>query len=222
MHGGPYGIAQLEPLLQRALRLHALKPQKKLLMVVVSDADGDEASAEDLTSLTAAWLASTWATLQKPPDCAAADVGELFDVQLATLPSATFAADEHAASLSSLKGRFTDPDAAGYLFQNGQWSASSSAAMVCLGACAKEAPLPPATAAPSVAAVAAYRASEVVEAASKHFAKGLAQLKREADAWMFSVVDGIKGGDPRWMRDSMARNARTRKGSFIVGEEMVL
>jgi len=181
LQGGAYGIGQLEPLLQRALRLHALKPQKKLLMVVVTDADGDEASAEDLAALTAAGLASTWAKLKKPRDCAATSVGELFDVQVSTLPSATFAADEHAAGLEALSLRFTDPDSADYLFPDGRYSVSSSAALACLSSCAKEAPLPPPTLAPSPAALAAYRAAEVAEATSKHFAKGLAQLKKEAD-----------------------------------------
>ena len=111
--------AQLRPLLQRSLRLHHVRPQKKLLLVTVTDFDGGLASEADVAAFVSAEVDALWGGLLKPSTCEAAAAGDALEVQCAFLPHPSLAEEAFGAALSSLAARFTDAASPAYLFADG-------------------------------------------------------------------------------------------------------
>ena len=75
---GPHGIAQLAPLLQRSLKLRALKPGKKLLVLVVSE-DEEPSPRAELSALVSGALERLWASIRKPEDAAKLSLPDAFE-----------------------------------------------------------------------------------------------------------------------------------------------
>jgi len=180
---GPHGIGQLAPLLQRSLRLQHLKPNKKLLLVVVVDADEEEATSAQLAQLARGAAGRVWDGLLKPADCAVTSLDEMFELELCTLPPAAYEADEHRSALEALKARFTSADADTYFFAEGRYSSSSSSAALTLSSLADQPPPLGAQEAPTPSeARAAYSCAAIAEAATKQFSRGLSALKKESES----------------------------------------
>jgi len=172
----PHGVAQLKPVLQRALQLDALKPQQKMLMVVVTDADTSEASESDLRQLAQLSLNRIWRTLRKPANAAALD--ELFSLELVALPDD---AAKRESAIAAFEARFCAADSPGYLFSEGALSCSAATARSRLAALYKaNAPAPQMSAPPSEVA-ASHACALLTESAAKSAAKAVAALKKEAE-----------------------------------------
>jgi hypothetical protein len=180
INDSPHGVRLLTPLLQRALQQHALKPQKKMLMLVITDADSDEASEPELHQLASEALDCTWRSLRKPAELGIAAVNELFELSLVTVPPA-LAAAEHASSLASLKERFASPDSTRYLFTEGQFTCSASTARLCLAKLSKLDGFSSQAVAPPAEVATAHACSLIAESVARAFSKELTVLKKDSE-----------------------------------------
>jgi len=149
-------------------------------VLVVTDADSDEASTAELQQLASAALRSTWRAVRKPAELSISGVDELFELNMVTVPSA-LAADEHASSLADLKERLLGAGSSSYLFTEGQFTCSASTARLCLAKLAKLDSFSPQAVAAPVEVGTAYGCSLVAESATRAFLKELAALKKDAE-----------------------------------------
>ena len=174
--------AQLRPLLQRSLRLHHVRPQKKLLLVTVTDFDGGLASEADVAAFVSAEVDALWGGLLKPSTCEAAAAGDALEVQCAFLPHPSLAEEAFGAALSSLAARFTDAASPAYLFADGRRSAPAAATAAAVERFGAEGAAPkPAPPAEPAEVAAAYRCTTAAEEAAREF-RGAAALRRRARA----------------------------------------
>ena len=174
--------AQLRPLLQRSLRLHHVRPQKKLLLVTVTDFDGGLASEADVAAFVSAEVDALWGGLLKPSTCEAAAAGDALEVQCAFLPHPSLAEEAFGAALSSLAARFTDAASPAYLFADGRRSAPAAATAAAVERFGAEGAAPkPAPPAEPAEVAAAYRCTTAAEEAAREFQKGAAALKKAGE-----------------------------------------
>ena len=174
--------AQLRPLLQRSLRLHHVRPQKKLLLVTVTDFDGGLASEADVAAFVTAEVDALWGGLLKPSTCEAAAAGDALEVQCAFLPHPSLAEEAFGAALSSLAARFTDAASPAYLFADGRRSAPAAATAAAVERFGAEGAAPkPAPPAEPAEVAAAYRCTTAAEEAAREFQKGAAALKKAGE-----------------------------------------
>ena len=174
--------AQLRPLLQRSLRLHHVRPQKKLLLVTVTDFDGGLASEADVAAFVSAEVDALWGGLLKPSTCEAAAAGDALEVQCAFLPHPSLAEEAFGAALASLAARFTDAASPAYLFADGRRSAPAAATAAAVERFGAEGAAPkPAPPAEPAEVAAAYRCTTAAEEAAREFQKGAAALKKAGE-----------------------------------------
>ena len=136
-------------LLQRSLRPHHVRPQKKLLLVTVTDFDGGLASEADVAAFVSAEVDALWGGLLKPSTCEAAAAGDALEVQCAFLPHPSLAEEAFSAALSSLAARFTDAASPAYLFADGRARRRRRRRRPPSSASAPRAPRPPKPAPPA-------------------------------------------------------------------------
>jgi len=182
VYDGPHGMAQLVPLLQRVLRLYHLKPQKKKLMLVLTEVDSTEGSTDEHAAFAAAALDRAWDSVVKPEGLATASLTDLLLLEVTALPPAAHAPEEHAQALAALTARFRSSESSQFVFEDGSWSCSAATSISCLELLAKQqAPAAATTPAPSAEVLSTYACSSVADTCIKSFNKMLAQLKKEAE-----------------------------------------
>lgn len=173
---GPHGVAQLAPLLQRALPLRGVKPQKKLLVLVVKQ-DDESISKDELEALASAALERVWAGLRMPEGAPAA-LDEFFETSLVYVP----AGSGTEKAIATLRARFRDAGRTDYIFKQGAWSTPATNAFSALRAISETGPVPGETSFAASDAQVAYRSAQISERAAKSFAKGLAALRKSSES----------------------------------------
>ena len=179
---GPHGFNQLRPVLARAVKLLSLRPQKKLLLLTVTDFEpADDFAEEEIATFANEKLADMWKGIQKPDDCPAAEITDLLEVSLSIVRSEADAA-AHAKARDALKRRFVSADAPDYLFASGRWTCDASSAAACAERIAKAPPPAPYVHVSPAETAFGCRCMSAAEGAASTFTKGLKELKKKADA----------------------------------------
>jgi hypothetical protein len=175
----PHGLARLLPVLRRAVRAHSLHPQKKLLLVAVTEHDAAQASEADVSRFVAAEVDAMLGALPLPEGVSSAE--GLLQVRCVFLPSQARDAAAYERALDSLQTSLTAEGDPGYFFAGGARTGTASSALACVGKAAQLAP--PAAAQSSPAEVhAAFQCGLLAEAAARDFQKGAAELKSTVDS----------------------------------------
>lgn len=124
----PLGLAQLAPLLHRVLRLRHIRPQKKLLVLAVTDFDSTEISEENLTAF-----------VNQELQMMAADVcddgtplSSLLELKIVCVPYEQHQPQAYERAVRGVHDAFTAEGSAQFMFADGQWSAPASALASCL------------------------------------------------------------------------------------------
>jgi len=178
-----HGLGQLQPMLQRSVRLRDLRPSPKLLLLTITDFDGSAASKADVTAFVKAQLDELVASLALPAD-ASLSSADLLQLQCFFLPSKTSAPDGYEQGLESLRNALTSSSDSGYLIK-GSLSAPASSVVSCIGAAAERSPSAAGTASPAEVH-AAYQCGLLAETAAREFQKGASALRKAADASLLS------------------------------------
>jgi len=174
MEAGPNGLQQLLPLLQRSVGLSP-SGSKKLLLLAVVDYDPSDATESAVAATASAQLEQLWSRLGLPESAS-----DAFDMEVCYLPHP--AAAQFDESVAELKARFVAAEAGAYIFAEGRYSAPASSLLETAEALAAK-PTPPPFAAASPADVqAAFACGQASDGAIKEFQKGLAAVRKAADA----------------------------------------
>lgn len=180
----PHGLGQLLPILRRSIALHALHPQKKLLLVMITDYDGAEVSKDAVSAFVSAELDAMVKGLSLSGDSAAIRAfSDLLLLQAYFLPSTN--ATSYAAAVTALKASLTDADASSYVFRDGRLTSSASAIRTCVDKASGMASSGPVAASPAEVH-AAYQCSLLAEAAAREFQTSAGALRKATDGGLMS------------------------------------
>jgi hypothetical protein len=179
-----HGLGQLQPLLQRCVRLRRVRAQPKQLLVTVTGFDGTEASEADVSAFVAAQVDELLAGLAMP-EGEEATTAQLLQVQCLFLPCKRRALEAYEEALGSIKAALTDEASNGFLFSGGRLTSSASSFLEIIARAADLAPRNTPAAPPSEVH-AAYQCGLLAEAAARDFQKGATALRKAADAGLLS------------------------------------
>ncbi|KAL3933762.1 MAG: hypothetical protein SGPRY_000138 [Prymnesium sp.] len=182
----PLGLAQLAPLLHRVLRLRHIRPQKKLLVLAVTDFDSTEISEEYLTAFVNQELQMMAADVCDD----GTSLSSLLELKIVCVPYEQHQPQAYERAVRGIHDAFTAEGSAQFMFADGQWSAPASALASCLDQPAPplatqvllNEPLPPQMAAPPADVHTAYQCGLMAEAAAREFNKGASALRKAADS----------------------------------------
>jgi len=169
-----HGLSQLQPLLQRCVRLRDVRAKPKQLLVTVKDFDNRQVSEAEVSAFVAKQVDELVANLALPEDGEAASAAMLLQVQCLFLPSKRRALDAYEDALGSVKAALTSAA-----------SSPASAFLACIDQAAELAP-PATPSAPPSEVHAAYQCGLLAEAAARDFQKGASALRKAGDAGLLS------------------------------------
>ena len=175
-----HGLGQLQPLLQRSVRLRDLRPQPKLLLLTVTDYDASAVSEAEVQAFAQAQIEELVSALSLPAEEPALTAADLLQLHCFFLPSKTASPDGYESALSKLGDALTNDASSSYLLSDSKWMQQASKVVATVGQAAERAPAAPPSASPAEGQ-AAYQCGLLAEAAARGFQKGASALRKAAD-----------------------------------------
>ena len=175
-----HGLGQLQPLLQRSVRLRDLRPQPKLLLLTVTDYDASAVSEAEVQAFAQAQIEELVSALSLPAEEPALTAADLLQLHCFFLPSKTASPDGYESALSKLGDALTNDASSSYLLSDSKWMQQASKVVATVGQAAERAPAAPPSASPAEVH-AAYQCGLLAEAAAREFQKGASALRKAAD-----------------------------------------
>ena len=182
-----HGLGQLQPLLQRSVRLRDLRPQPKLLLLTVTDYDASAVSEAEVQAFAQAQIEELVSALSLPAEEPALTAADLLQLHCFFLPSKTASPDGYESALSKLGDALTNDASSSYLLSDSKWMQQASKVVATVGQAAERAPAAPPSASPAEVH-AAYQCGLLAEAAAREFQKGASALRKAADGTLVRVT----------------------------------